>query len=118
MLTYWARDRASGSIPLPRVVELMTSKAASMLGLADRGRLAPGLKADINVIDFDRLALNAPHVIADLPSDGRRLTQSADGYVATIVSGDIIMRNGLPTGNLPGRMVERSSLRVREVEHA
>ena len=75
-------------------------------------------EADINVIDFDKLMLHAPHVVTDLPSNGRRLTQTADGYIATIVSGEIIMRDGKPTGNLPGRMVERSSLKERALEAA
>ncbi len=118
MLTYWARDRAAGRIALPKVIELMTSKPAAMLGLGDRGRIAAGLKADINIIDYERLTLHAPHVINDLPSNGRRLTQAADGYVATIVSGEVIMRDGVPTGSLPGRMVERSSLRQPQAEPA
>jgi N-acyl-D-aspartate/D-glutamate deacylase len=61
------------------------------------------------VIDFDRLTLHTPRMVRDLPSGGRRLTQDADGYVATIVSGETIMRDGQPTGALPGRMVERSA---------
>jgi N-acyl-D-aspartate/D-glutamate deacylase len=80
-----------------------------MLGLVDRGRLAPGLKADLNVIDFERLTLQAPRMVRDLPSGGRRLTQDASGYVATLVSGEAIQRDGAPTQALPGRMVERSS---------
>jgi len=85
-----------------------------MLGLVDRGRLAPGMKADVNVIDFERLTLHAPRMVRDLPSNGRRLTQDAEGYVATIVSGEVIMRDGKPTGALPGRMVERSALAERQ----
>ena len=87
----------------------MTSKPAAMLGLRDRGRIAPGLKADLNVIDFDRMSLKAPRMVRDLPSGGRRLTQDATGYVATIVSGETIQLDGAPTDALPGRMVERSS---------
>ena len=78
--------------------------------MADRGRIAPGLKADINVIDFDRLKLCRPHVARDLPSGGRRVTQDAEGYVATIVSGEVIMRDGQPTGALPGKLIRRSQL--------
>ena len=72
-----------------------------------------GLKADVNVIDLDKLTLHAPRMVRDLPSNGRRLTQDADGYLATIVSGEVIMRNGRPTGALPGRLVERPA---RELE--
>jgi N-acyl-D-aspartate/D-glutamate deacylase len=108
MLSYWGRDRKSGRLPLPELIRSMTSKPAAMLGLADRGRIAPGLKADLNVIDFDRMALKSPRMVHDLPSGGRRLTQDATGYVATIVSGEAIQRDGAPTNARPGRMVERS----------
>ena len=109
MLSYWGRDRRHGRLPLPELVRAMTSKPAAMLGLGDRGRIAPGLKADLNVIDFDHMALKAPRMVRDLPSGGRRLTQDAAGYVATIVTGEAIQRDGAPTDALPGRMVERSS---------
>ena len=109
MLSYWGRDRAKGRLPLPELVRAMTSKPAAMLGLADRGRIAPRLKADLNVIDFDRMALKAPRMVRDLPSGGRRLTQDATGYVATFVSGEAIQRDGKATDARPGRMVERSS---------
>jgi N-acyl-D-amino-acid deacylase len=109
MLAYWGRDRKTGRIGLPELVHAMSAKPAAMLGITDRGRIAPGLKADLNVIDYDRLTLHAPRMVRDLPSGGRRLTQDADGYVATIVSGEVIMREGTPTGALPGRMVERSA---------
>jgi N-acyl-D-aspartate/D-glutamate deacylase len=109
MLSYWGRDRRHGRVPLPQLVRAMTSKPAAMLGLADRGRITPGLKADLNVIDFDRLTLKAPRMLRDLPSGGRRLTQDATGYVATLVSGAVIQRDGVATNALPGRMVERSS---------
>jgi len=109
MLTHWGRDRGKGRLPLPGLVRAMTSKPAAMLGLSDRGRIAPGLKADLNVIDFDRLKLKAPRMVWDLPSAGRRLTQEASGYVATFVSGEAIQRNGAATDARPGKMVERSS---------
>jgi N-acyl-D-amino-acid deacylase len=109
MLTYWGRDRDKARLPLPEIVRLLSSKPADMLGFTDRGRLAEGLKADINVIDFDRLRLHAPITVHDLPSDGRRLSQEADGYVATVVNGEIIMLNGQPTGAMPGKMVELAS---------
>jgi N-acyl-D-amino-acid deacylase len=106
MLSYWGRDRKQGRLPLPELVRSMTSKPAAMLGLRDRGRIAPGLKADLNVIDFHRMALKAPRMVRDLPSGGRRLTQEAAGYVATIVSGETIQVDGAPTKARPGRMVE------------
>jgi N-acyl-D-aspartate/D-glutamate deacylase len=71
----------------------------------DRGILAPGMKADINIIDFDKLRVNAPTMAFDLPAGGKRLLQGADGYVATIVSGQAIYRNGKETGALPGKLV-------------
>jgi N-acyl-D-amino-acid deacylase len=112
MLTYWGRDRKAARIALPEIVRKMTFVPATLLDMADRGRIAVGLKADVNVIDFDKLTLHAPRMIRDLPSNGRRLTQDADGYIATVVSGEVIMRQGQPTGALPGRMVERSSFRA------
>jgi N-acyl-D-aspartate/D-glutamate deacylase len=75
------------------------------VGLLDRGIVAPGYKADLNIIDLDRLLLHAPEVVYDLPSGGRRLTQRTDGYAATIVSGSVVTRSGIPTGALPGRLV-------------
>ena len=107
MLAYWGRDRKTAPIAMPEVVRAMTSKPAAMLGITDRGVIKAGKKADLNVIDLDRLTLHAPRMVNDLPSGGKRLTQDATGYVATIVSGEVIMRDGAPTGALPGRIVER-----------
>jgi N-acyl-D-aspartate/D-glutamate deacylase len=87
----------------------MTARPAAMLGLRDRGQIAPGFKADLNVIDYERLTLKAPRMVRDLPSGGRRLTQDAAGYLATVVGGESILRNGAATGARPGRMVERGS---------
>ena len=109
MLTYWGRDRKDERIAMPEVIRAMTTKPAAMVGLRDRGMIKVGMKADLNVIDLDRLALHAPRMVKDLPSGGKRLTQDAAGYVATIVSGQVIMRNGEPTGALPGRLVERQT---------
>ncbi len=90
---------------LEHVIAKQTRETALAVGLADRGVLKPGYKADINVIDYDGLRLHAPVIQYDLPSGGRRLMQYADGYDATIVSGQVIYRAGQPTGALPGRLV-------------
>lgn len=106
MLTHWVRDRTRGErLPLPQVVKWLSRDTALAVGLEDRGVLAPGYKADLNVFDPDRLHLHAPEVVHDLPAGGRRLVQRADGYAATIVSGTVVYRHGAPTGALPGRLV-------------
>jgi N-acyl-D-aspartate/D-glutamate deacylase len=106
MLTHWCRDRTRGDkLDLPFVVKSQTRDTAEAMGLLDRGLIAVGYKADVNVIDFDRLQLRPPHMIYDLPSGARRLMQEADGYVATIASGEIIYRDGAHTGALPGKLV-------------
>ena len=104
-LTHWGRDRPSGRMPVPELVHRLSRATAVFMGLEDRGLLAPGYKADINVIDFDRLALQPPEIHYDLPSGGRRLVQRAEGYVATIVSGVPVYRNGEATDALPGKLV-------------
>ena len=106
MLTHWARDRSRGpTLPLEMVVKKQTHDTATVYGLHDRGLLQPGYKADVNIIDFDHLQLDMPHFVYDLPAGGRRLTQAARGYIATLVSGEAIMDNGEPTGAMPGRLV-------------
>jgi N-acyl-D-aspartate/D-glutamate deacylase len=105
LLTYWSRDRRGARLPLPLAIKSLAHDPAAAVGLNDRGVIARGYKADINVIDFDRLSLPAPVVVNDLPAGGRRLMQDAHGYVATIVSGEIIRRDGAATGKLPGRLV-------------
>jgi N-acyl-D-aspartate/D-glutamate deacylase len=106
MLTHWARDRHRGpKLSLEDAIRLQTSATAEFLGFDDRGVIAPGRKADINIIDFDNLKLNYPHATDDLPAGGRRLLQTADGYVATIVNGVVTRRNGADTGARPGRLV-------------
>ncbi|HEY5336589.1 MAG TPA: amidohydrolase family protein [Rhizomicrobium sp.] len=105
LLTHWGRDRAHGRFDLGYLVKRLTADTARAVGLMDRGILAPGMKADINVIDFDRLRVNAPTMAFDLPAGGKRLLQDAEGYVATIVSGQTIYRGGKETGALPGRLV-------------
>jgi N-acyl-D-aspartate/D-glutamate deacylase len=106
MLTYWTRDRRRGpKLDLPWVIKAHTQDTARAVGLRDRGQLRSGYRADINVIDYERLSLRAPEVAHDLPAGGRRLIQRAEGYTATIVGGEITYRNGAPTGKLPGRLV-------------
>jgi N-acyl-D-amino-acid deacylase len=106
MLSHWARDRARGpKMPLEWLVHRQTRQTAELYGLRDRGLLAPGHRADVNLIDLDRLRLTAPRVVADLPAGGVRLRQGAEGYVATICAGQITWREGQPTGALPGVVV-------------
>ncbi len=106
MLTHWTRDRTRGAkFGLPWAIRRVTLDSAAAIGLHDRGVLKPGFKADINVIDYDRLSLHAPHVVYDLPSGGRRVIQKAAGYEATIVSGVPVYREGEATGALPGRLI-------------
>jgi len=105
LLTHWGRDRAHGRFDLGYLVKRLTSETARAVGLMDRGILAPGMKADINVINFDKLRVNAPTMAFDLPAGGKRLLQGADGYVATIVSGNVTYRDGKETGALPGKLV-------------
>ena len=106
LLAHWARDRSRGpKLPIEWVVKKMTLDTASLYGLDDRGVVAPGKKADLLVIDFDRLQLALPELVHDLPAGARRLVQRAHGYEATIVSGQVTLREGEPTGALPGRLV-------------
>jgi N-acyl-D-aspartate/D-glutamate deacylase len=105
MLQHWVRDRNRDRLPLARAIRLLTGASADALGLADRGRLEVGKKADINVIDLEAIALHVPTVVRDLPAGGSRLNQLADGYVATYVAGQCIARDGKPTDARPGRLV-------------
>jgi N-acyl-D-aspartate/D-glutamate deacylase len=105
MLAHWARDRATGRMSVADVIRELTSVPARVAGLADRGRIAVGYKADLNVIDHAAMQLHRPVIAYDLPAGGRRLDQTADGYVATIVSGEVIVENGEPTAARPGRLV-------------
>ena len=105
-LTFWGRDRARGPIlPLEKVIANMTGKNANLYGFADRGTIAIGKKADINVIDFDNLRLDMPRVHRDLPNGGMRLLQASRGYLATMVNGSITRRNDTDTGARPGRLI-------------
>jgi N-acyl-D-aspartate/D-glutamate deacylase len=106
LLTHWTRDRRRGEkLSIPFVVAAQSRKTALSVGLNDRGLIAPGYKADVNVIDYDRLHLHPPKVHYDLPVGGRRLLQDVDGYDATIVSGVITRRNGEATGQRPGKLI-------------
>jgi N-acyl-D-amino-acid deacylase len=105
MLSYWTRDRDGAKLSIEDAVRMMTSHTAEIGGFRDRGRIALGYKGDLNVIDYEKLALSPPRAVFDLPAGGRRLTQDARGYVATIVSGVVTARNDQPTGALPGRLV-------------
>jgi N-acyl-D-aspartate/D-glutamate deacylase len=106
LLTHWGRDRSRGErIDLPTLVKCQTRDTARAVDLLDRGVIAPGMKADLNVIDFDNLKVRAPEIVHDLPAGGARLEQRADGYLATIVSGQITYENGEATDALPGRLI-------------
>jgi N-acyl-D-aspartate/D-glutamate deacylase len=106
LLTLWARDRRRGTrFEVPWVVHQQCRATAETVGLLDRGVLAPGYKADLNVIDHDHLRLGPPKIAQDLPAGGKRLLQSAAGYLHSIVSGTETYRDGIPTGDLPGRLV-------------
>ncbi len=106
MLAHWARDRVRGEkLPLEFLVKRNTSENADFFGLKDRGRLAVGKKADLNIIDFAKLRLHHPEMIYDLPAGGRRLVQQVDGYDMTMVSGVPIFERGVETGARPGKLV-------------
>jgi N-acyl-D-amino-acid deacylase len=106
MLTHWARDRQRGPrLPLEHVVHRQTRQTAELFGLRDRGLVAPGMRADLNVIDFDGLTFGLPRMAFDLPAGGRRLVQRAEGYAATFVAGVQTVADDEFTGALPGRLV-------------
>jgi N-acyl-D-aspartate/D-glutamate deacylase len=104
-LRLWGRDRATGRLPIEFLVQRHTSGTARTVGLLDRGVLAPGYRADLNVIDFANLRERRPEMHYDLPAGGKRLLQRADGYVATMVAGQVTYANGVATDALPGRLV-------------
>ncbi len=106
MLTHWVRDRTRGPrLGLEYAVKRQTSDLARFYGFPDRGQITPGLKADLNLIDFTRLKLNPPYMASDLPTGADRLMQTAEGYVATLVAGEVVQREGRETGARPGRLV-------------
>jgi N-acyl-D-aspartate/D-glutamate deacylase len=106
MLMHWGRDRSRGPrLPLEMLVKRQTSETADFFGLSDRGRLAPGLRADVNLIDFDAMRLHKPELVHDMPANGRRFIQKVEGYQATICAGLPIFEKGQHTGALPGKLV-------------
>ena len=106
MLTHWTRDRTRGAhLELPKVIKKMTKDPAELFGFPDRGELKPGLRADLNIIDYDRLTLREPRLVADLPAGGTRFLQAAEGYDYTIVAGVVTRKDDAFTGARPGRLV-------------
>jgi N-acyl-D-aspartate/D-glutamate deacylase len=105
LLGYWVRDRPGERLPLEQAVRLLTSDPARLYGLHDRGVVAPGRKADLNVIDTDVVGLHWPEVVHDLPAAAKRVVQHADGYDATIVNGQVVQRAGADTGARPGGVI-------------
>jgi N-acyl-D-aspartate/D-glutamate deacylase len=106
LLSHWGRDRRRGArLPVELLVAKHTSLTARSVGLLDRGVVAPGYRADLNVVDFDRLAVGAPRLVYDLPAGGKRLVQGAVGYRHTFVAGVEVASDDEPTGALPGRLV-------------
>ena len=108
LLTHWGRDRSHGRIPVEQLIKQHCQDTAAAVGLTDRGQLLPGLRADINVIDFENLQALRPEIHHDLPAGGRRLLQRATGYLHTICAGQEIYQNGVATGALPGRLIRHA----------
>ena len=105
LLTLWGRDRDHGRLDVPFLVHRQTAATARTVGLNDRGVLAPGYRADVNVIDLDGLRARRPEMRHDLPAGGKRLVQHADGYVVTVAGGVPTYERGEETGVLPGRLL-------------
>jgi N-acyl-D-amino-acid deacylase len=113
LLTHWVRDRSRGArLPLEKAVRIQTRDTAEFYGFMDRGLIATGMKADVNVIDFANLKLHAPEMVVDLPAEGRRLIQRAHGYKHTIVSGEVTFEDGQATGAMPGKIVRAGNTRA------
>jgi len=109
LIQHWGRDRDRGEkLPLETLIRMQTYETSQLLGIKDRGLLVEGLKADINVIDFDNLTIHEPEIVNDLPAGGRRLVQKASGYSYTIVSGEIAFKDGEATGKLNGQLIRSS----------
>jgi len=110
-MMHWGRDRKEGKIPLEKIIKMQSHDTCEFIGLTDRGQLAKGLRADVNIIDYNNLSLRHPEMRQDLPAGGQRLLQAADGYIATMVNGEIIARDGALTGARPGRLVRSGQAR-------
>lgn len=111
VLTHWVRDRAGDRLPLAQAVQMLSARNAAYLGLHDRGRIAPGLRADLNLIDPDALSCGMPRIVRDLPAGGRRFLQPARGYRATWVAGRCVQRDGAISDERPGRLVRLGQVR-------
>jgi N-acyl-D-aspartate/D-glutamate deacylase len=109
LLAHWVRDRRGDRIPLAAAIEMLTRRNARHMGLSDRGTVAPGLRADLNVIDPQAIAVEAPRLVRDLPAGGRRFVQGARGYRATLVAGEPVTEAGQLTGARPGRLAKAAS---------
>jgi len=105
LLTHWVRDRTQGRLPVERAVQLLTSRNARHIGLDDRGTIAVGRRADLNLIDPQRLAVGAPRLVRDLPAGGRRFLQRGEGYLGTWVAGRRVRADDAITAERPGRLV-------------
>ena len=105
VLSYWVRERTRGTLPLETAIRVLTSEPAALFGLHDRGVLAPGRRADVNVIDPDAVRPHPVEIRHDLPTGAKRIVQRADGFVATVVAGEVVQRHGDDTGARPGRVV-------------
>ena len=109
LITHWGRDRVRGEkIDLPTLIKCQSRDTARAVDLTDRGTLEPGMKADVNIIDFENLSVRLPEIVNDLPAGGARLQQRADGYLMTIVNGEPTYIEGEETDSLPGRLVRKT----------
>lgn len=111
-MMHWGRDRKEGKIPLETIIKMQTHDTSRFIGLRDRGVLAEGMRADINVIDYENLSLKHPEMRQDLPAGGKRLLQEASGYLMTLVNGETIVRNDKLTSARPGRLVRSGQAEV------
>ena len=113
MLTHWVRDRSHDRLPLEQAVQMLSSRNARYLGLTDRGVIAPGQRADLNLIDPQRLSVGTPKIVRDLPAGGRRFLQKGEGYLGTWVAGQCVQRNGELSAARPGRLVRMGQASAR-----
>ena len=117
MLSHWTKGRKRGdTLPVQDVVQMLSQRNAAWMGMRDRGVLAPGMRADINVIDMEALRLQKPYIVRDLPAGGKRMLQRASGYRATLVAGEVVIADGELTDARPGRLVRLGRSRTKEVK--